>query len=72
MKKRFALPLFDPIEKELEVSTADFRMLIDFDDVDHYVVEELTKLAVAALNAIPETDWKAAIKRGRIASEAEM
>jgi hypothetical protein len=71
MKKRFNVPVFDTSEKDLEIEADGLCLTIDFDDVDHGVVEELTKLAVAALNAIPAEDWKAAIKRGRAATAAK-
>lgn len=61
---RFSLPKFDTWEKELEISTDDFRCMIDYDDVSHGVVKELTKLVVKHLNAIPNEQWKAAILRG--------
>jgi hypothetical protein len=62
---RFEVPVFNHAEKELEISTNEIRLLIDFDDVNHFVVEELTKLIVAKLNEIPKNEWREAIQRGR-------
>jgi hypothetical protein len=64
-KKRYKLPVFDSIEKELELYNEHLTLQIDFDDVNHFVVEELTKLLVKALNDIPQDVWDAAIAKGQ-------
>lgn len=71
MSKRFTLPVFDPCEKELDFSTPDIRLMVDYDDVDHNVVEELMKLIIPALNNISPDEWKAAIRKGRARSELD-
>lgn len=68
---RFKIPVFDTSEKELDLSTNELRLLVDYDDVDHYVVEELLQLIVPALNNIPQREWNAAIKRARARSAEE-
>lgn len=76
MSKHFELPeswkdLW--IEKEIEFISEDSNvtLLVDFDDVDHDVVEELMKLIVPAINNIPEREWKAAVNRGKRKSAAD-
>lgn len=65
-KNNFFLPGFDNIEKELEISNNNhIALFVDYDDVNHYVVEELLKLIVPTLNAIPKDQWKAAVKAGQ-------
>jgi hypothetical protein len=64
-KQRMRVPKFDTSEKELFIGTDDITLEIDFDDVNHPVVEELTKLIVEKLNDIPEKEWKAAVEKGR-------
>jgi hypothetical protein len=71
MKKRFELPEFDRMEKELLLRTAGIMLSIDFDDVNHWAVEELVKLIVPQLNRIPEKEWQAAIERGNEAMRKE-
>lgn len=68
---RFKIPVFDTSEKELDLSTNELRLLVDYDDVDHYVVEELLQLIVPALNNISQREWNAAIKRARARSAEE-
>lgn len=65
MSQRFTLPSFKGYDKELELDADDIRLLVDYDDVPHATVRELTKLIVEKLNAIPEEEWQAAVERGR-------
>jgi len=66
-KEHLKLPEFDRVEKELELISSDsnVRLVVDFDDVNHDVVEELTKLIVKAVNNIPVEEWRGAVKAGR-------
>lgn len=57
--------------KEIEFSTDDFCFKVDYDDVDHCVVEELTKLIIQKLNAISKSEWDTALKRGKQRSGRE-
>lgn len=69
---RFVLPVFDTSEKELHISNNEYvELIVGYDDVDHYVVEELLQLIVPTLNNISQREWQAAIVRARARSASE-
>lgn len=59
-------------DKSVEIDGPnDFRFDVDYDDVNHFVVDQLIPVVIKYLNQIPEEEWQEAVKRGNIAAEKD-
>ena len=70
MKLKFQTPEFDTLEKDLVLGYIDYaEVKVDYDDVDHNLIQEIVPLIVKAVNAIPQKEINAAVKRAQKRNE---
>jgi hypothetical protein len=63
----------DPIDKSFPIyGPEDLIFNVDYDDVNHFVVEELTRVVVEHLNTIPDDTITTAVELGEARMRAHI